>query len=64
MKEDTFEGSIILELLAEHGLVDDFFEAIDSDDIGKAIRLMRKAQVDEDTIEITVRKMRESDGSH
>lgn len=64
MEENTFEGSIILELLAEHGLVDDFFEAIDSDDIGKAIRLMRKAQVDEETIEITVRKMRESDGSH
>lgn len=64
MEEDTFEGSIILELLAEQGLVDDFFEAIDSDDIGKAIRLMRKAQVDEETIEMTVRKMRESDGSH
>lgn len=64
MEENTFEGSIILELLAEQGLVDDFFEAIDSDDIGRAIRLMRKAQVDEETIEIAVKKMRESDGSH
>lgn len=64
MEENTFEGSIILELLAEHGLVDDFFEAIDSDDIGRAIRLMRKAQVDEETIEMAVKKMRESDGSH
>jgi hypothetical protein len=64
MNEDAFEGSLILEMLAELGLVDDFYEAIDSDNISKAISLMRRAQVDEETIEIAVRKMQESDGQH
>lgn len=60
MNEDDFEGSIVLEMLAEHNLVDEFFEAIDSDDFSCAIRLLRQAQVDEETIAITIRKMEES----
>lgn len=57
MSEDTFEGSLVLEMLAEHGLLDDFYEAVDSDNIPRAIFLMRKAQIDEETIEITAQKM-------
>ena len=60
MNEDLFEGSLVLEMLAEHGLVDDFFEAIDSDDFTKAVFLMRTAQVDDETIRITLKKMRDS----
>lgn len=59
MDMESFEGSIVLEMLAEHGLIEDFFEAIDSDNFSKAISLMREAQVDEQTIGITVRKMQE-----
>jgi hypothetical protein len=64
MNEDAFEGTLILEMLAELGLVDDFYEAIDSDNISRAVSLMRRAQLDEETIAITVRKIQESDGQH
>ena len=47
MLEDNNEGSIVLEILAELGLLDEFYEAIDSDDISAAISLMRSAQIDE-----------------
>ncbi len=64
MNEEDFEGSLILEMLADQNLIDDFYEAIDSDNIPKAMALMRKANVDEKTIVIAMRKMRESDGKH
>lgn len=57
MNEDEFEGSVVLEKLAEAGLIDDFFEAIDSDNIDRAISLMRTAEVEEDVIELTVRQI-------
>lgn len=41
MSGDTFDGSLILELAAEQGFVDEFYEAIDSDNIPVAISLMR-----------------------
>lgn len=59
MSEDTFEGSLILEKLAEHGLVDAFYEAVDSDNIPVAISLMRKAEIDDEMIEIAVIMMSE-----
>lgn len=61
MNEADFEGSLILEKLADLGLVDDFYEAIDSDDLIKAMALKRKAQVDEETIKIAIQKMREGE---
>lgn len=60
MEEDDFEGTLILEELATYGLVDDFFEAIDSDDIEEAISLMKKARIDVETIRLVVKKIRES----
>lgn len=54
----------MLEKLAAIGKVDDFFEAIDSDDFAKAASLMRRAQVDSETIEIVLKKMAEADGDH
>lgn len=61
MDESDFEGTLVLEKLAEIGKVDDFFEAVDSDDFKKAISLMKKANIDEDTIAIVVRKMSDGD---
>jgi hypothetical protein len=57
MSEDVFEGSLVLEMLAELGLVDDFYEAIDSDNIARVVSLMRTAKVDEETIEAVVREI-------
>ena len=64
MNEDDFEGTLVLEQLAAIGKVDDFFEAIDSDDVRRAMDLMKQADVDAATIAVVVKKMEESDGQH
>lgn len=64
MDAQDFEGTLVLEQLAAIDKVDEFFEAIDADDVGRARALMRNADVDASTIAIVVRKMAESDGEH
>ena len=64
MDEQDFEGTLVLEKLARIGKVDDFFEAVDSDDFQKAAALMRRANVDAETIAIVLKKMRAADGQH
>ena len=64
MDERDFEGTIVLEQLAAIGKIDDFFEAIDADDVPRAVALMRKANIDAPTIAIVVRKMQAADGEH
>ena len=62
--ESDFEGTLVLEKLAEIGKLDAFFEAIDSDDFGKAAALMKRASVDGETIAIVLKKMEDADGKH
>jgi len=64
MDEQDFEGTLVLEKLAEIGKIDDFFEAIDSDDFGKAKSLMRLAKIDLETINFVLKKMSDADGKH
>jgi len=64
MDEKDFEGTLVLEQLAEIGKLDEFFEAIDADDVHRATSLMKRANVDVPTIQIVVKKMRAADGSH
>lgn len=64
MDESDFEGSIVLEKLAEIGKVDAFFAAVDSDDFSKAQALMKRAGVDAETIAIVLQKMADADGEH
>jgi len=64
MDETDFEGTIVLEQLASIGKVDDFFDAIDSDDVQRATALMKKANLDASTIKTVIRKMEQSDGEH
>ena len=64
MDEQDFEGTLVLEKLAEIGKVDEFFEAIDSDDFGKAKLLMRRAKIDLETIAIVLNKMGDGDDEH
>ena len=64
MDDRDFEGTLVLEQLAAIGKVEDFFDAIDADDVQRATRLMRKANVDASTIAVVIRKMRDSDGEH
>jgi hypothetical protein len=64
MDEGDFEGTLVLEQLAAIGKVDDFFEAIDSDDVRRAVSLMKEADVDASTIAVVIQKMNASDGEH
>jgi hypothetical protein len=64
MEESDFEGTLVLEKLAEIDLIDAFYDAIDSDDFVRAKSLMKRANVDSATIAIVLKKMREADGRH
>ena len=64
MDESDFEGTLVLEQLAEIGKVEDFFDAVDSDDTQRATALMKQAGVDASTMATVIRKMEESDGEH
>jgi hypothetical protein len=64
MDESDFEGTLVLEQLAAIGRVEDFFDAIDSDDIERAASLMRKAKIDAPTIAIVIKKMQDGGGEH
>jgi hypothetical protein len=64
MDDNDFEGTLVLEQLAAIDKVDDFFDAIDSDDVPRAVALMKAANVEAPTIAIVVRKMEASDGEH
>jgi hypothetical protein len=64
MDDRDFEGTLVLEQLAAIDKVDDFFEAIDSDDVARAVALMREADLDASTIAAVVKKMEDADGEH
>ena len=61
MEEADFEGTLVLEKLAEMGEVESFFDAVDSDDFRKAAALMKRAGVDATTIAVVLRKMANSE---
>jgi hypothetical protein len=63
--DDTdFEGTLVLEKLAAIGKVEDFFDAIDADDVERATALMKRAKLDTATIAVVVRKLEEGDAEH
>ncbi len=64
MDESEFEGTLVLERLAAIGRVDAFLDAIDADDVSRAVRLMKKARIDAPTIAAVVRKIEDADGDH
>jgi len=64
MDETDFDGTRVLEQLAEVGRVDEFFEAVDADDLERAALLMKKAGIDPGTIAKVLRKMEDAGGEH
>ncbi len=62
MDETDFEGSIILEKLASVNLLDDFFEAIDSDNMKQVVSLLREADVDDEMIDEVLNQIEEANG--
>jgi len=59
-----FEGTLVLEKLAAIDKVDEFVDAVDSDDVERATRLMKAARVDRSTIATVVRKIADGDSEH
>jgi hypothetical protein len=64
MDDSDFEGTLVLEKLAAIGQVEDFFDAIDSDDVERARSLMKRADLDAATIAEVIRKIEEGDSEH
>jgi hypothetical protein len=64
IEESDFEGTLILEQLAAIDRLEDFFDAVDSDDVARATSLMKQAQIDAPTIAMVVRKIEAADGEH
>ena len=64
MEKNAFEGSLVLEKLAEIGKLDDFYGAIDSDNFKKVKSLMTVAGIDDETIATVLRKMQEAEEEH
>jgi iron uptake system EfeUOB component EfeO/EfeM len=64
MDETDFEGSLVLEQLAAIGQVEEFFDAVDSDDVDRATQLMKRARIDASTIETVIKMIEASDGEH
>lgn len=59
LDESDFEGSEVLEALAAQGLVEDFFDAVDSDDFSSIKSLMKRAQLNQETIQWVLQKIEE-----
>jgi hypothetical protein len=60
MDEKDFEGTLVLEQLAI-GRVEDFFNAVDSDDVRRATSLMKRAKIHRSTVALVIKKMEEGD---
>lgn len=64
MHEIDFEGTLVLEKLAELEQLDAFYDAIDSDDFHRAASLMKRAGADAKTIATVLKKIADADGKH
>lgn len=62
MDSIDFEGSLVLEKLAEIDKVDAFFEAIDADDFTLVAKIMRQAKIDPEIISATLKEISEIAG--
>jgi hypothetical protein len=64
MDEAAFDGTLVLEQLAAIDQLEEFFDAVDADDVRRATSLMKRANVEASTIAIVVRKMETGDDEH
>ena len=64
MDERDFEGTLVLEQLARIDEVDEFMDAVDSDDFTRAEALMTSAGIDVATVALVLKKMADPDDAH
>ena len=55
---------MVLEKLARIDKVDEFMDAVDSDDFTRAAALMKSASIDAETIALVLKKMADPDDQH
>jgi hypothetical protein len=61
LDEAELEGTLVLEKLAGIGQLDAFYEAVDADDLGRVRALMKRAEIDAETIAIVLAKIEAGD---
>lgn len=64
MDENDFEGTVVLEKMARAHKLEEFMDAVDSDDFDQAKALMRSAGIDADTIAVVLKKMADPYDEH
>jgi hypothetical protein len=64
MDEAYFEGTLVLEKLARADKLEEFMDAVDSDDAPKAESLMKAVGVGAETIHIVLTKMADPFDEH
>lgn len=62
MTDTGLDDAWLLERLTSQVMADEFFEAADADDFGAVARILRSVAVDEESIQMVLRKMRDTDG--
>lgn len=58
---DDFDGSLILEKLAEAGRLDDFYESIDEDDFKRARKILRETGFPIEMIHRVIQEIQDAD---
>ncbi|MBA2404532.1 MAG: hypothetical protein H0V66_07165 [Bdellovibrionales bacterium] len=61
MHKNDYEGSLVLEKLAALNLMDDFYQAVDSDNIDEIVSLLEEAEIDDETIAIVLKQVENGD---
>jgi len=60
VSEIDFDGTLVLEKLAEFDLVDEFLDSVDSDQFENVARLMKRVGIDSQTIQWVLNEMKDS----
>ncbi len=61
MKDELLEGTLVLEKLNEMNLLDDFYEAVDEDNLEKVQLILKRARIDSVTIAMILRKIEDGE---
>ena len=64
MNESDFEGTLVLEKLARVDKLEEFMDAVDSQNFDHARSLMINADIDAETIDIVFKKMADPFDDH
>lgn len=59
MREEDFEGTLILERLAELDWLEQFYNAVDSDDLARVESILKSAGIDSETISAVIKLIEE-----